>query len=419
MRNARTSNKRVVAGWIALLALVCTAVLLLVGAFHPAHAASIGLLQQQVSAAQGKVSSLSGQLGAAQSQLSQLDGNIASLERQVSSIQADLNVKRARLIKLEEQFNAAETRLAQLEAEEARGERILAQQVVNNYETDQPDLVSVVLESNGFQDLLERLSFANRIQRQNAQVVARVRRERRAVASQVLILGSLERRQQRLTTQVLRERNGLDAVKVDLIRQRIAVVQIRNSKAGQLANERGRLSTLQHQLNKAEAAQASGSAGTAAPGYAYPFPGGWTPGRLDQGYDGTFSGNLVSPISGVVTYASQSFENWGGYLEIRTSDGSDIPGLATSTLYFAEGLFPTVTAGQSVSAGQTIATAGTIGAQAAIPGNIEWGAAKPASVGTPTDPLEAGAQAVLTFAQWAETELGLAPPSSTDHAGMF
>ena len=38
-----------------------------------------------------------------------------------------------------------------------------------------------------------------------------------------------------------------------------------------------------------------------------PFPGGWTPGRLDMGYDGTFKGQIVAPFSGTITYASTSF----------------------------------------------------------------------------------------------------------------
>ncbi len=300
MRNGRTSQKRAVAAWLAVLALGSAAVLLL-GGFHSAHAASIGQLQQQIGAAQGKVSNLSGQVGAVQSRLSQLNGNIASLQGQISSIQADLDTKRARLIKLEEELNAARARLAQLQAEEVRGEQVLQQQVVGNYESDHPDLVGVVLESNGFTDLLEQLSFANRIQKQNTRIVARVRRDRRAVASQAIVLGSIEVRQQRLTEQVLHERNRLDGAKVNLIRQRIAVVQVRDAKAGQLSDARGQLSNLQNQLNQAQAAQASQSSSSggapatsgapagSANGFTFPLPkdaasppGTWS---QDQGVD--------------------------------------------------------------------------------------------------------------------------------------
>jgi hypothetical protein len=152
-----------------------------------------------------------------------------------------------------------------------------------------------------------------------------------------------------------------------------------------------------------------------------PFPGGWVPSRADMGYDGTFTGNLVAPASGTITYASRSFSNWGGYLQLKLDNA--IPGLASQTLYFAEGLFPTVKAGQHVAAGQAIATAGTVGAQAGVPGNIEWGlAVNPTSIGTPTNPVaESGisnpAGVVRQFLSWAENTLGVKPPNSTTTIG--
>ena len=66
----------------------------------------------------------------------------------------------------------------------------------------------MVLESTGFQDLLERLTFAQRIQKQDVQIVHqvawRVSRSRR----QAVDLGALEVRQQQITVQVLHERES-------------------------------------------------------------------------------------------------------------------------------------------------------------------------------------------------------------------
>lgn len=159
--------------------------------------------------------------------------------------------------------------------------------------------------------------------------------------------------------------------------------------------------------------------GTAVGGLANPFPGGWQPNRLDAGYDGTFTGQLVSPVSGVVTYASSAFSNWGGYLQVK-SDASF--GQPSQTLYFAEGLTPTVQAGQHVSAGDPIANPSPNVKYNGVVGNIEWGLAQNATtVGTPTDPLayavNGPAAMVIAFAHWAESSLGLAPPTQTSHAG--
>ncbi|HSX46310.1 MAG TPA: hypothetical protein VLG27_04920 [Candidatus Saccharimonadia bacterium] len=169
----------------------------------------------------------------------------------------------------------------------------------------------------------------------------------------------------------------------------------------------------------------SSSPSSIAGGFTNPFPKSWQPGRLDMGYDGTFTGQIVAPFSGTITYAATSFSNWGGYIELKASQ--KIPGLPSATLYFAEGVKPAagIHAGVTVQAGQPIADAFTTGAQAGIPGNIEWGPAQdPSGVGTPTNTYvygqchSASARAtVLAFAKWAEQTLHVAAPAQTGQAG--
>jgi murein DD-endopeptidase MepM/ murein hydrolase activator NlpD len=277
-----------------------------------ARAASTGQLQQQIRAGQSRISNLAGAVHAASGKLGQLRANIANLEGQIGRIQADLNAKRAELIKLRGELISAKDRLTKLEAFESRAESVLSRQLVNSYESDQPDLMSVVLESTGFQDLLERLAFAQRIQKQDVQVVTQVRAARRAVAAQATRLGALEARQQTITEQVLQQRNRVAGIRVSLLRQEIAVDGYRAQKASQLSNARDQVSGLQHQLQKIQAAQAAAAAraasavrsaqSTAAPtpsvgagqvssggGFTFPLPKGsasppstWS---LDQGVD--------------------------------------------------------------------------------------------------------------------------------------
>jgi murein DD-endopeptidase MepM/ murein hydrolase activator NlpD len=229
-----------------------------------ARAASVGQLQQQISAGQGQVSSLAGAVGAASSHLGKLNASIDSLERRIARIQTDLDAKRAELLKLRSELTAAKTRLAQLQAFEARAEKVLAAQLVNSYESDRPDLITVVLESTGFKDLLERIAFAQRIRKQDVQVVSEVRAARRAVAAEAIRLGSLEARQQTLTDEVLNQRNSLAGARLNLVREQIAVAQVRDQKAGQLSSARAHVAELQNQLSKLEAAQAAAAAAAAA-----------------------------------------------------------------------------------------------------------------------------------------------------------
>jgi murein DD-endopeptidase MepM/ murein hydrolase activator NlpD len=247
----------------------CAALALLAGIFFalrssPARAVSIGHLQQQISAGRSRISALAGAVGAYSSRLAQLDATIGRLERQIARLQADLQAKEAELIKLKIKLTLARNRLAQLEAFDAHAESVLAKELVTRYESDQPDLVTVVLEANGFQDLLERIAFAQRIQKQDVRVIKAVRIARRRVSAEAIRLGALELRQERLTTQILNERNAVAAKQTTLLRQRIAIAKARGTKAAQLASVRDQVANLQQQLNQAEAAQAAAAARAAA-----------------------------------------------------------------------------------------------------------------------------------------------------------
>jgi murein DD-endopeptidase MepM/ murein hydrolase activator NlpD len=349
-----------------------------------AHAASTGQLQQQISAGQSHISGLAGALGAAANRLAKLNAGIASLQTRITRIQTDLDAKRAQLLKLRAELDSARARLAQLQAFEARGERVLSQQLVSAYENDSPDIVSVVLEARGFKDLLERLSFAQRVRTQSARIVYRVRAARRAVAAQAVRLGALDARQQAITTQVLLQRNALARDQISLVQQQISAAQNRDAKASALANARGHVSALQRQLSKLQAAQAaaaaaaanaasgaSGSSGSGGAsvgsgqvssggGFTFPLPrgsavppGGWT---LDQGVDIAAPGGtpLLAVCSGTIV-----LHGIGGF-------GPDAPVLhcdsslaGYSYVYYGHaGPANAVAIGTHVGAGQVISEVG-------------------------------------------------------------
>lgn len=175
--------------------------------------------------------------------------------------------------------------------------------------------------------------------------------------------------------------------------------------------------TLDQLTNMQTVSSDNGTPAGTANGLTNPFPDGWIPNRLDMGYDGTFKNRIVAPFAGTITYAADSFSNWGGYLEIKSDQ--PLQGLPTSTFYFAEGVKPTVHSGQHVNAGDQIAS------PAPSPfgdpygngssGSIEWGLAQAGAVGSPTNTYvygqcgsAAASKAVLDFAQWVVQNLGVA-----------
>ncbi len=357
------------------------------GASGTAYAASTSQLQQQISAGQSRVNSLAGAVNSASGRLSQLWGSISTLEARITRIQRDLDAKRAELLKLRTELASAKARLAKLEAYEARAEAVLSRQLVSSYETERPDIVSVVLESTGFQDLLERIQFIQKIQKQDAQVVGQVKAARRAVAAQATRLGALEQRQQVLTEQVLQQRNRVAADRVTLLHQEIAVESFRSAKASQLASARGRVSDLRNQLAQIQAAQAAaarssssaaspssspssgasppapssaGSGPVSSAGFAFPLPksavsppGTWT---LDQGVDMSAPGNTpeYAVCSGtIVLHGIGGFGPWAPVLHC------DSPVSGYSYVYYGHaGPADQLPVGTHVGAGQVMSSIG-------------------------------------------------------------
>lgn len=174
-----------------------------------------------------------------------------------------------------------------------------------------------------------------------------------------------------------------------------------------------------------------GGTGSAAGGFANPFPGGWIPNRLDMGWDGTFQGShIVAPFDGQVTFASYigGASPWGGFIVIKSNNR--VLGLPTRSLYFAEGLDAIVPGGAHVKAGQPIARAAKspYGDPYAThsEGQIEWGVAEDRAVGAYSRPYAQvlglgtakAARMVKDFVGWSHQTLGVpGNPTNSSNAG--
>jgi len=341
---------------LAVLAVGCGAAVALTSSSPVARAASVGQLQNRISAGKGRISSLSGTVGAASQRMRQLSANIAALGRRLDRIQADLDAKRAELAKIRSELSAARIRLAKLEAYESYTQQVLSKQLVATYESDRPNLVTVVLSATGFQDLLNKLSFMQRVSKQDLHVVGQVRAARRAVAAEATTLGKLEVREQVLVADVLAQRNQLARTNASLEQQRRVVARFRAGKTSELVGARAEVGHLQNELSQLQAEQAalarreaaqhlsgsSGSAGSSgsppppAPtagsgpvssgGFTFPLPksaaaspSAWSP---DQGVDISAPGNTpeYAVCSGtIVLHGIGGFGPWAPVLHCDAS----------------------------------------------------------------------------------------------------
>ncbi len=224
-------------------------------------ASSSGDLQGQIAQHQSSVSALQSEISSETAKIQTTSNGIQQASTRLASLQGELARRIAQLANVQSALIAARDHLVVLENRLEQATRALAANLVSRYEGSQPDLVSVVLESHGFNDLLEKANFLERMARADADVVGATRTARTAVARQADALSGLETRDRTLAEEVLAQRNQVAALRAALLTQRIAVASQRNRNTSKLA-------TLQSQLHSLEARAAAQAAAAAASGNA-------------------------------------------------------------------------------------------------------------------------------------------------------
>src|SRR2546423_3066995 len=138
-------------------------------------------IQNRIDAASAREQALQGVVAGYAATIGGLNSQVAAVESRLAVIQADVDAKRAELARLQDQLEAARARLAFLQAELVKANRLLAQHLVAGYESGPADVVTVILQSKGFADLLERAEFLRRVKRQDVEITTAVRIARKRV----------------------------------------------------------------------------------------------------------------------------------------------------------------------------------------------------------------------------------------------
>jgi peptidoglycan hydrolase CwlO-like protein len=186
------------------------------------------------------------------------ESQIGNLQARLTVIERSVEAQELLLGEVNEQLGDARWRLRSLEAQYARGKRVLAAQLVADYESPQPTLVDVVMNARGFDDLVNKLNALRSIARQNASTIQVINASRLAVAAQTRRLAQIQARRRRATAAVVVERDEITQLKLAIVGRELAVSRDRTSKRGQLETLRRVLvreaATLERQATAAQAA---------------------------------------------------------------------------------------------------------------------------------------------------------------------
>jgi murein DD-endopeptidase MepM/ murein hydrolase activator NlpD len=156
------------------IALVLIALLVTAAPAAGDNSGKIGELQSRIAAARAKEARLTGQISGITSEIRKLEGRVGDVSQKLSILQQDLSLHQRRLDRLNALYAFQSDRLTFLRRQYARVLRQLNLRMIDIYETHDPTLVEVILESSSFQDALDRLHYLDAIAHQDKRIAKAV-----------------------------------------------------------------------------------------------------------------------------------------------------------------------------------------------------------------------------------------------------
>ena len=179
-------------------------------------------------------------------------------------MRADLARERAQLASVQRAQTREQHLLSVLRQRLARARMLLARQLVSNYEQAKPNLVSVVLESAGFKDLLDKLTFLRDAQKQQQAIIAITKGAKARADAAARHLAALEVTDRQITLATGQRVRALAGMNLLLHSKQAALQQARSVKQQALGATRARGAALRSQIARIEAEQAAAARAAAA-----------------------------------------------------------------------------------------------------------------------------------------------------------
>jgi peptidoglycan hydrolase CwlO-like protein len=222
-------------------------------------------LQDRIDAARSDAGQLSDRVSAQTARIASLTEQAHEAGAQAMVVNAQVQTTQARSHELATQLDAAERRLDRLRSEYGVAVKALDQRLVAIYESDTPDYITVLLSSDGYDDLTTRSDYLQALHNADKRVADRVAALRDQVAGRVHDVADLKQQVDAQAQQLSSARNSLVASEQVANQAATAVAEARASSQASLSQAQGQVAQLEQQLAEQEAAQQQ--AVSAAPAY--------------------------------------------------------------------------------------------------------------------------------------------------------
>jgi murein DD-endopeptidase MepM/ murein hydrolase activator NlpD len=346
----------------------------------PSHGESFQAIQADIQQKQSAIENLRGREGVLTSDISAiskrirtLTHEIGSLRRREARVQNTLAARQAQLDRVRVRYEREHAHFVELRRKLRRSQRVLAGRLVEIYKADEPDMLSVVLESDGFNDLLVRADYMSAIGKQDSVIVNRVRKLKLESAIKRELLLQLKGRAEEAVRVIQVKQRELQQARAAIESSESELSAARRYKYGKLGNVKESRQELEGDLRALQAASSQvtsqlqgGGQAPAGPirqgggGYIWPVNGpvvspfGMRWGRLHAGVD--IAVPAGTPIRAAAS-GSVAMAGWmGGYGQYTCIQHGG--GIATC---YAHQSSIGVSVGQSVKQGQVIGAVGCTG----------------------------------------------------------
>jgi peptidoglycan hydrolase CwlO-like protein len=228
---------------------------------------------------------------------------LADANRRLGILDQRLRTRRRQLDDTQNKLVKERVHLTRLERKQAAAEKLLAENLRASYKSGAPTFVTVILNADGFGDLVDRFEFLRRIARRNASVLGDTRKAREDVQKETVTLKHMRTTYAVLARDAAGDRDQADAIRTALLNRERQQLTARGGYATRLASVNGKIAAIQRrQAAAARAARAARTAASQAPSSPSTPPSG----------GGGGGGDVVGRVVAAANEIASTPYVWGG-----------------------------------------------------------------------------------------------------------
>ncbi len=229
-------------------------------------------LKDRIDAARSDAGQLSDKVNSQTAQISSLTEQAHQAGARAMVLNAQVQTAEARSDQLAKQLDEAERQLDQLRGQYAAAVKQLDERLVSIYESDAPDYVTVLLNSNGFDDLSTRTDYLNALHDADRRAANKVASLRDQMAQHTHQVADLKQQSDAEAQQLSAAKSSFLAGEQAANQSAAAVAQARSGTQASLSDAQSRVSDLEQQIAAQRAAVGTGAGAPAYLGGPYSIP---------------------------------------------------------------------------------------------------------------------------------------------------